>query len=539
MDRDKAKQRILKWAKVWGQDHLDLASHAAFPLAVTPELLYCLRENFLPDCPLIGVADLLLSPLCDTVGDELYEMEGVVRDILLRRLATDLRFGETRLYQLAEFMSAYITVQLPEYPMAGRDLGLEPKWVALAYARPDDASRLREAIAEQLRHPNGKVRERLATFLDTQEDLLIAAGLEPLIVSTQWQLVTGVNLQPLTVQVAKIVFDEQIDETDEQENLKSFNFETVFVDSKGEITRTEPCQAYYYEEPLEEGIEPLTMIAIQSGEFLMGSPEEEKGRYDDESPQHRVKVPEFFMSQTPITQAQWRAIANLPQEQRELKPNPSSFEGDDCPVDSVSWYDAMEFCARLSRHTGRDYRLPSEAEWEYACRADNSPLLEEEGQGVRSFPFHFGETITSELANYQAQDEKIGETLYKGTYADEPEGEYRNKTTPVRTFKPNAFGLYDMHGNVWEWCLDPWHGDYDGAPDDGSVWDEKNSNDNDYQNISRDLEVFLKDERSRVVRGGSWGRSPRDCRSAIRSYGIPRVVYDNSGFRVVCGVPRT
>ena len=173
------------------------------------------------------------------------------------------------------------------------------------------------------------------------------------------------------------------------------------------------------------------------------------------------------------------------------------------PVERVSWYDAVEFCARLSKATGKEYRLPSEAEWEYACRAGTNT------------PFHFGETITTDLANYDGEY----------TYASEPKGKYRGRTTLVGSFPPNAFGLYDMHGNVWEWCLDDWHHNYEGAPTDGSGWVESiNDNDNCYQ----------------VLRGASWNYSPQACRSAYRTYDNANVDYVNIGLRVVCGVaPRT
>ena len=134
--------------------------------------------------------------------------------------------------------------------------------------------------------------------------------------------------------------------------------------------------------------ELIKMIYIPQGEFLMGSPAREIGRYDDEGPQHLVRVRDFYIAQTPITQAQWREVASLPQEGKLLNPNPSSFKGDKRPVEQVSWQDALEFCARLSRHTGKNYRLPSEAEWEYACRA-----------GTKT-PFYFGHTISTDLANY-------------------------------------------------------------------------------------------------------------------------------------------
>ncbi|GBL13490.1 serine/threonine-protein kinase pkn1 [Microcystis aeruginosa NIES-1211] len=302
------------------------------------------------------------------------------------------------------------------------------------------------------------------------------------------------------------------------EKLLKFTFETLYVDKRGEITKREPLEAYYYEEPLGEGIEPLTMVAIPGGEFLMGSPGE-KDDSEYEKPQHPVSVSAFYLSQTPITRAQWRFVAHLPREGKDLDPDPARFkESDNNPVECVSWYDAIEFCARLSRHKGKNYRLPSEAEWEYACRAGTTT------------PFHFGETITGELANYNSSE----------VYQQEKPKQSPHKTTPVRSYPPNAFGLYDMHGNVWEWCLDPWHSDYQGAPPtDGSVWDEKNI-DNRYQNLLNSIKKLLTDNRIGVLRGGSWYVNPTDCRSAFRSGHDRRDVNDvNVGFRVVCGAGRT
>jgi len=287
--------------------------------------------------------------------------------------------------------------------------------------------------------------------------------------------------------------------------LPIFTAETVYVNRRGEIVGRETINIPYYDETLTREIEPIRMMAIPQGEFWMGSPESEEGRFDDESPQHLVKIPAFFMSQTPITQAQWRAIASLPQEGKELKLAPSRFKGDDLPVEKVTWQDAIEFCARLSRLTGRNYRLPSEAEWEYACRGIANPVVKESNQKPVYPPFHFGETLTSNLANYRATE----------IYQQEAKGEYREKTTPVRSFTPNAFGLYDMHGNVLEWCLDPWHKNYEGAPEDGKVWDEKD-NDNRYHDILDNTDVLIKDGGTHVLRGGAWGYGPRDCRSAYR-----------------------
>jgi formylglycine-generating enzyme required for sulfatase activity len=242
------------------------------------------------------------------------------------------------------------------------------------------------------------------------------------------------------------------------------------------------------------------MVAIPGGTFLMGSLNNEPERSGSEGPQHEVMVPAFFMGRYPVTQAQWRVVAAMPQVERTLKVAPSRFKGDLRPVEQVSWYDAVEFCARLSTHTGRQYRLPTEAEWEYACRASTTT------------PFHFGETISPELANYEA----------KSTYADGPKGKSQQKTTSIDHFGiANAFGLCDMHGNVWEWCQDHWHDSYKGAPNDGSAWVEGGNSER------------------RIRRGGSWNYYPRNCRSAYRNDVGPGGGNRNGGFRVVCSAPRT
>lgn len=327
-------------------------------------------------------------------------------------------------------------------------------------------------------------------------------------------------------------------------NLKTFKSETVFVGKRGDIIQEKiPVKALYFEEELIKGTDPLKMRRIPAGEFWMGTEEEEIERlvkkfdweyFRSENPQHKVTIKQdFYMSQTPITQGQWKAVTRLPQVGKELTDNPSRFEGDDnLPVEKVSWYDAIEFCARLSQHTGKNYRLPSEAQWEYACRSVSSEQLSvtskeltvEEWNKKYYQPFHFGETITDKLANYAASE----------IYEEESAGESREKTTPVGQFYPNAFGLYDMHGNVWEWCADPWHENYNNAPEDGSVWDEEAKDDR-YTNYANTMKILLKIENIRVIRGGSWRYRPYECRSACRDgYDTGDDGY-NVGFRVVCG----
>jgi eukaryotic-like serine/threonine-protein kinase len=275
-------------------------------------------------------------------------------------------------------------------------------------------------------------------------------------------------------------------------DLSKISFTSVRLDNTGKILERPAGSALVFQEDLGNGIS-LTMVKIPAGKFMMGQTASEKQELS-ELPQHQGTIPGFFLGQMLVTQSQWQAI---------MGKNPSSFQGDGkLPVEQVSWLDAMDFCQKLSKKTGRTYRLPSEAEWEYACRVNTTT------------PFAFGETITPAVVNYNGN----------GTYAKAAKGEYRKKTTVVGSFPANLFGLYDMHGNLWEWCLDEWSDNYNNAPDNGSAKGDITSKASD---------------KTHALRGGSWFSDPNDCRSAYRDRLNSGDYYPDVGFRVVYAPART
>ena len=221
----------------------------------------------------------------------------------------------------------------------------------------------------------------------------------------------------------------------------------------------------------------MKLVLIRPGRFMMGSPDSELGRGDKEGPQHEVVIAKpFYLGVTEVTQAQYEAVMGT---------NPSQFKGPTNPVESVSWNDAVEFCRKLSEKTRKTFRLPTEAEREYACRA---------GSKTR-FSFGDSESVLGEYAWYASNS--------------------GGKTHPVGQKKPNPWGLYDMHGNVAEWCAD-WYADYPKA----AVTDHQGPASGTY----------------RVLRGGSWYPTPDGCRSAFRNHGTPGIRYNVFGFRVVVSV---
>lgn len=340
-----------------------------------------------------------------------------------------------------------------------------------------------EGVKLRLKNPDAKVRiaalEQALNYGEQGLDLVIE-GLK----DKHW------NIQNAAYLILNNITDPKIKQILQNLNQLGFKLEQILVvtvNKLGEIIQRQPRVATYFIEDIGNGVS-LEMAAIPGGTFMMGSPENEEGRLPDE-PQHQVTVPSFFMGKYPVTQAQYQTIMGT---------NPSHFKGSNRPVERVCWNDAVAFCQELSQRAGRNYRLPSEAEWEYACRAGTTT------------PFHFGETITTDLANYDGNY----------TYGDEVEGINRVETTEVGSFGvANNFGLYDMHGNVLEWCQDNWHSNYEDVPTDENAW--LNNTSSSYR---------------KLLRGGSWIVIPEDCRSAYRHYedGDFDDCNLDIGFRVVC-----
>jgi formylglycine-generating enzyme required for sulfatase activity len=295
--------------------------------------------------------------------------------------------------------------------------------------------------------------------------------------------------------------------------LKTIAFDYATVDEKAARMPVERASGSIFTETLGASV-GLDMVSIPAGVFTMGSPKYEPERRANEGPQHSVTLGRFYIGAFPVTQAQWAAVvtAHPAKLAYGLDAYPSFFKGDDLPVESVAWNQADEFCRRLAEMTRRDYRLPSEAEWEYSCRAGSTG------------PFNVGPTITTDLANYcgeggavcgqsdgksVASDVYDGVTYGSGAYDQGPAGTVRGTTTPQGTFPPNRFGLYDMHGNVWEYCLDVANPTYADAPADGGAY------------------LSGLPGSNRILRGGSWSHNPAICRSAYRDVIAP----DNPGWQ--------
>ena len=521
-----------------------LARQLAGYLAACPEvnlpIIRMVQAALLPESQQVHVAEVLLGGLfrpqttltAETLADEVqyvfYEgvqplVQDTVRpDYVFQTLSLWLkqRFG----YSLEDFR-AYVTPEQLEQvkPFAGVMLDVLKRQESQYSDLIQAIEQTYQPLTQEVKGPGAVVQADGSDpqFPPLEPVEFIEAHFEP----DDGSILFPPPLQSdeFTIATATVETEPEPEQQDPDDRLEQFEFVVATLERRQKewVIQRQRQTGYRFVESLSVGTGPgffrgvakrlglggndpgvlgfeLEMVAIPGGTFTMGSPPDEPERYDGEGPQHEVTVQPFFMGRYPITQAQWRFVAGLEQINRELKPDPSRFKGDDRPVEKVSWYEVVEFCDRLSNHTGKDYRLPTEAEWEYACRAGTT------------MPFHFGETISTELAN-------CGGTPYNGG----PQGQSRGETTPVEQFEvANAFGLSDMHGNVYEWCQDYSHSNYEGAPTDGSAWIEGG------------------DPKYRVRRGGSWSVIPRICRSAFRDDYEPGFDFNDYGFRVVCSAPR-
>ena len=334
----------------------------------------------------------------------------------------------------------------------------------------------------------------------------IAPAPEPptAIPSLSFAITTPVVKKPETVPAAS---------TKAWPELLGYEFDVINVDDKGKLGERRKERARFFVEALGGGVN-LEMVEIHAGTFVMGNSvvdveqiennylrnankearNELHERLIAEAPQQTVKVAGFYFSKYEITQAQWRAVAALPKVNRDLMSDPSGFKGGNRPVEQISWEDAVEFCERLSRATGRHYRLPTEAEWEYACRAGTT------------WQFSFGGTIEPDSVNYNG----------KLPYAAAPKDTFRQQTIPVGSLGvANAFGLYDMHGNVWEWCLNSRRETRSAESPEATAKETK------------------ENEVTGVLRGGAWDSAAGECRSSSRKQIQPLFRLNNVGFRVL------
>ena len=266
--------------------------------------------------------------------------------------------------------------------------------------------------------------------------------------------------------------------------LSDIEFAYPVADAQGNVIELRQGKARQFTETLAPGV-GLELVAVPGGSFRMGT--SHGHGYPDEEPQHFVQVGPFWMGKTPVTQAQWQAVMGR---------HRGRFTGPDLPVDNISWVEASRFCQRLSQKSGRRFTLPSEAQWEYACRG-GSPAA-----------FAWGPVATSDLANYN------GEFPHQSG----PLGVYRHAPLPVMSLPPNAFGLYEMHGTLWEWCADAWHEDYGGASAGDSAWQSG------------------PDPEFRAARGGCWHDIPEVCRSAARLRAKASEGDEFMGLRVACRI---
>ncbi|MFZ1415770.1 MAG: formylglycine-generating enzyme family protein [Defluviicoccus sp.] len=507
---ENARDALDRFARTYGELPLRLLLHAAVPQSFRGDTLNLLKINFVPEAgaDFSVDADVLLSPAVEAVGGGYFRLDPELRRQCLDLLDVVYRSpGSRRSVRVAHFLLAYVdhverqTVGGPD-PLLSEYLATQ-RWVALAFIDPAAVARaLAENVRDQIAGDRTAVHARLGSVaaaltipLGGHRALLdYARGIDALLSGDKEaakRLLTPLGDEEL--RVGDIVLRPASELIGERERISA---------ATGEERKAPPRIADFSVFRDVDAPWCPEMVVIPAGEFLMGSPEKEEGRFDDEEPQHKVTIgTPFAIGRYPVTVGEYRKFVEATGHRHEggLRvwtgsewkedaskswQDPGFAQTDRNPVVGVNWRDAVAYCEWLAKETGKPYRLPSEAEWEYAARA---------GTTTR---YSWGDAITEKNANFER---KVG------------------KTSEVGAYPPNPWGLYDMHGNVWEWVEDVWHENYKGAPVDGSAWTDKEGKDS---------------SRDRVNRGGSWGSYPRYLRSANRFWNVPGSRGGTLGFRL-------
>ena len=430
--------------------------------------------------------------------------------VIARAMALDREYRYTSaaaMLQALREAGRLIAATTPEAPFPPRPQTQEG-YRLQTQSRPSESATERLSVAPPREQPRPGVAERPSQRADSapvpaphrQTKAIVigaALALPTVALAIYFAFLAGRSSGGAVVRTNGIVIPSAGSVTDIQGTVKlptgvapsgsigNFDFVTVTLDGDGNAISRQKKQARHFGEDLGEDV-TLELVEIPGGEFTIGSPKEEEGRIPTEGPQRSVTLPSFWIGKYEVTQEQWREVAKLSIVKSDFNADPSFplYKHGKTPVSGVSWDDAVEFCKRLSRKTGREYRLPTEVEWEYAARAGTNT------------PFAFGATVTPVVANCTQ----------------------KRPTTVGSLGVANAFGLFDVTGNVWEWCLDERRDDYNGLSADGS-WTKEG------------------DRQSRRLRGGSWGLTElKLCRSALRYQDAPDARSLIYGFRVVTSV---
>jgi formylglycine-generating enzyme required for sulfatase activity len=471
------KERIDSFLLTASPISLELATRLTSAPVITLPIVRIIKKSMGHSVSAVHIAEVFMSGLLKVSGLQVPTFENAER--VLYELADDevrdrLRVGS----RVGDAIDVF--GQVSEYIAEGLGKSVYEFWALLRTPAMETSSEETEflkafaTITAKILRGLGKEFEALASTF-TPPSIEVTNALEErddfLLEDLEYEVAKLISFPPLqTCEYESVTINGILDR---------FDFETAIMVQ--DRLRLYSSVAWGYTETLRGEIEEeitLDMMMIPGGSFIMGGPEYDSDYRPRENPRHEVILQPFYIGRYLITQSQWRVVASYPSIDREIALNPSRFAGDNLPVEWISWDEAQEFCKRLSAQTGRHYCLPSESQWEYACRSGSETA------------FFYGGDDSPNLFNCRSRCTTIdGETCLPSSGISE-----------VGLFPGNAWGLHDMHGNVWEWCEDDWHRNYNGAPRDGSPWVEED-----------------RDE-IQVIRGGSWTQEAERCRSYSRGY---------------------